>query len=383
MPDDHGEGQTALPAPSDGGTMTGTQDAPDVAPGPAPGLPPGGTGPVSRRPSPYAAELAHLLGPGAPAAPGAPDRGPVLDPQPGPVPLRPLGLGDVLDAALTIVRRAPGPTVGPGLVVAALALLVPTALVVLLDGLGGRLPRGDGASASVAALLESGVVVVANGALSFIGTVLLTGVVAHVVHAAATGHLLSLEEAWRRTRGRRWAMLGASVGLTLVLGVLLAAAVAAAVAVGAVVDVGLFLLLCLLGVPLLLVAASWFTVRLTVYVVPAIALERTGVVAGVRRGFRLSRGGFLRSWGVLVLASIVAGVATTLLAVPLFLVGELAPRAGGGAGEVVATVALVAAAVVPPALAAPYLAAVIAVLYLDRRIRTEGYDVTLRAEGSR
>lgn len=383
MPHDHGGGQTALPAPSDGGTMTGTQDAPGVVPGVGPGVAPGSAGPASRRPSPYAAELAHLLGPEAPGRAGAPDRRPVLDPQPGPVPLRPLGLGDVLDTALTIVRRAPGPTLGPGFVVAALALLVPTAVVALVDGLGGRLPRGDGASASIAALLESSVVVVANGALSFIGTVLLTGVVAHVVHAAATGHLLSLEEAWRRTRGRRWAMLGASLGLTLALGVLLAAAVALAVAVGTVVDVGLFLLLCLLGAPLLFVAASWFTVRLTVYVVPAIVVERTGVVAGVRRGFRLSRGGFLRTWGVLVLASIVAAVATTLLAVPPLLVAELAPGAGGGAGEVVATVALVVATVVPPALAAPYLAAVIAVLYLDRRIRTEGYDVTLRAEGVR
>ena len=133
--------------------MTGTQDAPGVVPGVGPGVAPGSAGPASRRPSPYAAELAHLLGPEAPGRAGAPDRRPVLDPQPGPVPLRPIGLGDVLDTALTIVRRAPGPTLGPGFVVAALALLVPTAVVALVDGLGGRLPRGDGASASIAALL--------------------------------------------------------------------------------------------------------------------------------------------------------------------------------------------------------------------------------------
>ncbi|WP_447645441.1 hypothetical protein [Nocardioides zeae] len=355
--------------------MTGTQDAADVAPGSA--------APPARRPSPYAAELAHLLGPGAAEADAAGERRPVVDPQPGPVPLRPLGLGDVLDAALTIVRRAPGPTLGPGFVVAALALLVPVAVVALVDALGGRLPRGDGASASVAALLESSVVVVANGVLSLVGTVLLTGVVVHVVHAAATGHLLSLDEAWRRTRGRRWAVLGASLLLTVVLGILLTGVVATAVAVAAVVDVGTFLLLCLLAVPALFVAGSWLGVRLTVYVVPVIVVERTGVLAGIGRGFRLSRGAFLRTWGVLVLASLVALVATTLLAVPPYLVAELAPGAGGGPGEAVAAVALVVATVVPAALAAPYLAAVIAVLYLDRRIRAEGYDVTLRAGGVR
>ncbi|HEY1133017.1 MAG TPA: hypothetical protein VGE77_00435 [Nocardioides sp.] len=350
-----------------------------MSPGPTPA--PGAALPGRKR-SPYGEELVRLLGPGA-DVPGSDGRRAVLHPQPGPVPLRPMGLGDVLDAALTIVRRAPGATLGPGFVVAAAALLVPTALVALVGALGGRVPRGDGASGAVAALLESSVVVVADGVLSLVGTVLLTGIVVHVVHAAAVGQLISLEEAWRRTRGRRWAMLGATLGLTLVIGALVAAYVAAGVAVSLAADVGLFVLFCVVTVPVAFVALSWLTVRLTVYAVPVIVLERAGVLAGVRRAFRLSRGAFLRTWGVLVLASLVALVATTMLAVPPFLVAELAPSAAGGPGEGIAAVALVVASVVPSALAAPYLAAVVAVLYLDRRIRAEGYDVTLRAEGAR
>ena len=50
--------------------------------------------------------------------------------------------------------------------------------------------------------------------LASFGTILVTGMIAHVTAAAAVGRRLTLGEAWAATRGKRWRL----VGLALLLG---------------------------------------------------------------------------------------------------------------------------------------------------------------------
>ena len=50
--------------------------------------------------------------------------------------------------------------------------------------------------------------------LQGIGLILVGGMIAHVVAAAAIGHKLSLGQAWAATHGKRWRL----IGLTFLLG---------------------------------------------------------------------------------------------------------------------------------------------------------------------
>jgi hypothetical protein len=127
------------------------------------------------------------------------------------------------------------------------------------------------------------------------------------------------------------------------------------------------------------VLAAWLTVVLT-FVPVVIVVERLGVRAAVRRSYALVRGAFWRTFGVLLLTSVLASIVSQWLATPFAIVGglglallaahpTLAGIVYGAAVSLGSTVGLV--------LAVPFLAAVVALLYIDRRIRLEGLDVTL------
>ncbi|MDT9594303.1 hypothetical protein RDV89_14560 [Nocardioides zeae] len=351
-----------------------SRSAPDVPPAPGAAVGP------TRAPSPYARELAALTGltPEAAEHAGALHERRLLHHQPGPVPLRPLALGDVLDIAFAVLRRNPVATLGAALVVSAAAVLVPV-LVALLGGWGTDALTSSAPDAALAQLMESGVVLVGNAALGAVGGTLLGGLLAHVVHAAAVGQLITLDEAWRRTRGRRWAMLGAAVVLGLAVLVGLGAYVALFWAVTLGGSVGLTLLFGLVTVPLVVALLVWASVRVGLLTVTVVALERLGVARALARSARLTRRSFWRLFGILALTSLGATVATYLLAVPLVVVAEVAPSVAGGVGTYLAAGAYALATVVPSAIATAYVTCVGAVLYLDLRMRTEGYDVALRS----
>src|SRR5690606_4917957 len=50
-------------------------------------------------------------------------------------------------------------------------------------------------------------------------------------------------------------------------------------------------------------------------------LERSTVGGALRRGWRLTRGGFWRVWGIRALSVIIAQIATAAVAVPFLIVG--------------------------------------------------------------
>lgn len=349
---------------------------------PRPPVPPGAGGGDDRAPSAYALELQHLTGERPRDAAGRSEAAALertlLDHRPGALPLRPLRLGEVLDVSFSIVRHARAATIGAALVASALALALPLLLAALVD-----LPGRDWASvapdAAVVGLLESGTVLVGSLVLSTIGTALLTGVVAHVVHAAALGHLLTLEEAWRRTHGRRWAVLGASllVGLLALVPVVVVGLLF--VGLAAVAPRAVVVLVGLLVVPLALAALALVAVRVGLTTVPVIALEGVGPGRAFGRSLRLTRRSFWRLLGVLLVVFLVGGIVLNLLTALVAGAGAVAGSSAGTAGPWIELAVLAVAGVVPSALLSAYTAVVAVVLYLDLRIRGEGYDVQLRS----
>ncbi len=139
--------------------------------------------------------------------------------------------------------------------------------------------------------------------LSAIGTILVTGMIAHVTAAAAVGRRLTLGEAWAATRGKRWRLVGLALllglGVVVIVGGYVLLWVAVVVALG---DNSLVVLLWgLVSVPAFLSGLIWFWVRIYYLPVPALMLEPVGVFGALARAFRLTSRQFWRTFGIALL----------------------------------------------------------------------------------
>lgn len=305
--------------------------------------------------------------------------------KPGAMPLRPLALGDMYDAAFRIIRFNPRATVGSSVLVATVSMAVPvlvTALLTMLVDLSAAQSGDDLTTAELLGYAGSIGSLFLGTLLQSVGTILVTGMVAHVTAAAAIGRRLSLGQAWSATRGSRWRL----VGLTLLLGLMLAG--------GLLVYVGLWVLAVVLlptwaivlfgvlTVPAFLAFGCWFWIRVYYLPVPALMLERTGVLAAIGRGFRLTRRQFWRTFGIALLTVVVTGVAGSMLGAPFSIGAQLLPLAMADSRYSVLVIVVLTAVgtVVQTAFVTPFISAVTSLQYLDQRIRKEAYDVDLMTQ---
>jgi hypothetical protein len=303
--------------------------------------------------------------------------------KPGAIPLRPLNLGDMYDAAFRIIRFNPKATVGSSVLVAAVAMALPVLLTAILTFAVDMTSDGSGdftTGETVAVLGTTGALVLGS-VLQSVGLLLVTGMVAHVVAAAAVGRRLSLGAAWAATRGSRWRLVGLTLLLALMLVGVLAAYAAVWLVLALTAPTWLLVLFGLVSVPAFAVFLCWFWVRVYYLPVPALMIERIGVTAAIGRAYRLTRQQFWRTFGIALLTVLVTTVAGGLLALPFSIAGQVAPIAMAGS-QYLALVTVVLAAlgsVVQTAFVTPFGAAVTSLQYLDQRMRKEAYDVELLA----
>ena len=118
----------------------------------------------------------------------------------------------------------------------------------------------------------------------------------------------------------------------------------------------------------------WIAIR-WLFAPPTVLLERIGVIASLGRSWRLVGGSWWRCFGIVLLAQLLASVLSGVLQVP-FIVGGLAIHDAGS--EAVALVLTVIGGAIARTLITPFSAAILALLYIDLRMRREGLDVTLQ-----
>lgn len=341
-------------------------------------------GPEGRRPSPP-------TGWGEPSASyGFPHRtgGWQPPPKPGVVPLRPLGLGELIDGSVQTMRQNPRVMFGLSAVVMAVAVVLSTLLLLLglprlvtgLESSGDTLSTEQIASTASAGIIA----VLVPAVLQSFAVVVLTGVLILAVSDAVLGRRPGVGEVVRRARGRIVALIGLSLltGFILLLALLLLLAPGTILlTTGGSAWIGGTMLG--LGFVAAVVVGVWLWVRFA-FAAPALLLEELGVVPALRRSWRLGLGSWWRMFGILLLTAIIAGFANGLLAVPFSvlggvigalltsgsdgsaLTGEAISSAVGGLGTILATT-----------VTAPFSAAVTALLYIDLRMRREGLDVVL------
>ncbi|GGL72587.1 hypothetical protein GCM10010129_15400 [Streptomyces fumigatiscleroticus] len=317
--------------------------------------------------------------------------GPPPAAKPGVIPLRPLGVGEILDGAVSTMRTHWRTVLGIALTVA----VVTEIIVVLLQGLvlddsSTEILNDPSATldelgrAMGDAMLNSGVVYL----ISLIGTVAATALLTTVTSRAVLGRQVTTGEAWRDARPRVLTLFGLIVLLLLIAVAVVAVGtlpgILVAVAGNGEAGAGLIALGGLCAV----VVALWLMVRLSL-ASPALMLEKQGIFKAMSRSAKLVRGSWWRVFGIQLLATIIANIVAAIVVIPFSVLGAALEGDGisglvEGTGSYGWTYLVIAGigSVIGSTITLPITAGVTVLLYIDQRIRREALDLELaRAAG--
>lgn len=358
---------------TDAGSPTPPSDpAPSwVAPSTQPPLPPLESG---IRPGWSAAGTANPIDDGVPRPaevygyqPPPTYANPLAAHKPGIVPLRPLGLGDILAGSFTAITTNLRAVAAISAVIAVLSAAVTLIVAAVAEAVD---LTADDALGTIGGLTT--VTIATSAAL----TALLTGALAYPTSRAVEGRYPSLRRCWERLRPRLPAALAiaaiefAVVGLPLIL---LTAIFAAA-------GITLSPAFAVLGaVGVLVVAAALLVVGTYVsFALPIAVLEGLAPMASLRRSVMLVGPLFWRVLGTLLLIGLIVGVAQSVLTSPVDLIGSVAEDVVGATAATTVKLALSTILyAVAEFVTLPLVGTAITLLYTDARIRLEGFDIAL------
>lgn len=301
--------------------------------------------------------------------------------KPGVIPLRPLSLTDILNGAVAYIRANPKATLGLTTVVVVIAQIIGLIMQVGPLAATGELGVLKGEEASTAAALGSSASGLASGITTLLSSIVLSGMLTVIVGRAVFGASITIGEAWQRVRGRLLALIGYTLmwafGVVVIVAVVVFVVFAVSTLSGAA-AVALGIPLCLGLIALLLYL--WTVLS---FAPPLIVLERLGVFEAISRSVRLIRGDFWRVLGIRLLATIVAGVVAGAVSIPFSLTGQILLLSSESATTILIALVLVAVGgAVGQIITAPFSAGAVVLLYTDRRIRAEAFDLVLQTGAS-
>jgi hypothetical protein len=257
--------------------------------------------------------------------------------------LRPLGVGEILDAGIKVYRNKFG-TMLKAVAVVVVPVQVLNVLIQLSLPDSGTTTAGttsDGSGwAGVAALILILLITVVSATLAEAACL-----------KAVSDAYLGTDTDWRGSLRFGFQRLGSLLWLTLIHGALLLLAFAACI------------------VPGIWLYAAWSVA------VPALLLEDARGFRALNRSFNLVRGRWWPTAGTLLLANLLATAVAfgfSVIALPLVFAGDdndfVVDLANGVLGGIASVLTI------------PFVAAVIAVIYFDLRVRKEGFDLQLMAQ---
>ncbi|GAA4005651.1 hypothetical protein GCM10022384_60020 [Streptomyces marokkonensis] len=381
------------PPPGQWSTPTGPGQAP---PPPPPnqgwGTPPPGGG-YGGPPGGYGGQGGGYGPPGGHGGWGGGWGGPPPAAKPGVIPLRPLGVGEILDGAVSTMRTYWRTVLGISLTVAVFTEIIVVLLQgLVLDDISSEALNDPDATLSelgdalADTTISSGVILL----ISLIGTVLATALLTTVTSRAVLGRPVPIGEAWRDARPQVLRLFGLIILLMLIVAGIVTVGLAPGLLVAAAGSGDAGLALTVLGVLAAGVVAVWLIVRFSL-ASAALMLEKQGVKKAMSRSGKLVRGSWWRVFGIQLLATIIAYVVTSIIIIPFtFLAAALGSDGVGGflegTGGLGWTFLVVTGigSVIGSMITFPITAGVTVLLYIDQRIRREALDLELaRAAGLR
>ncbi|QRP45017.1 hypothetical protein [Amycolatopsis sp. FDAARGOS 1241] len=286
--------------------------------------------------------------------------------KPGVISLRPLNVGDILDGAITAIRRYPVLILGMSAVVAVLVagLNLLVALVISPDlnrvaALGPAATQQEQLDALYSLLGSTALSLIPTLIITLLGQTFLTGFLTVVMGKAVLGRPVDFRSAWSEAAPRLLPLLA----VTVLYG--LATAVAA--------------IFCLL--PAVIPYVFWSLAS------PALVLERGTIRQAFGRSRTLVSGAFWRVLGILLLAAVIGWLISAIIGIPFDLgsgafSGLFDPQAQVPQQTTGGLVLQSVGTVIASTIVTPFTALVTVVLYIDQRMRREGMDIELaRAAG--
>jgi len=284
--------------------------------------------------------------------------------------LRPLSVGEILDAALKILVRnfltlvkATAVVIVPAAIVAGVALgsILGSTTVTTVNPATGQVTSTD-VRAIVGALALYAVV-------TLVATLLSSAISYRVVGEAYVGGTPQWRDALRYTARRLHSILWISIVITFFLaliagggGVVLVLVGRRAPAVAVLLGIGLVVALVWLWVP-------------SALAIPSFMMEGCKGTKAYRRAFGLVRRSWWRTFGLLLVAAILSGVVNEVANL-VFGVGLRAAVGSTAAGRDISEILVF---LIAYGCIHPFEGAVLVILSIDLRVRKEGYDVELLA----
>jgi len=289
--------------------------------------------------------------------------------KPGVIALRPLNIGDILDGAITAIRRHPLLILGVGAVLAVISagisfLVQKYVFADLQDltsaaALGPATTEAEARDAVFGAFGDVFLLVLPSAMLTTFLTTVMNGFLAAVMGRAALGREVTFSIAWAEVRPRLLPLLG--VGLVY----------------SVVTTIGL--MLCI--IPGVVAYVFWALAS------PALVLERGTFRQAFGRSVKLVSGAFWRVFGILVLAGLIEYLFNNIIQLP-FTLGTgvfqqvLNPSAQAFVPSTGDLLLQSVGQIISGTIATPFVALVTVIVYLDQRMRREGMDIELaRAAG--
>jgi hypothetical protein len=261
--------------------------------------------------------------------------------------LRPLSLGEILDAGIKVVTRHWRPLVKSVVLIVLPLAVITTLLVAAIDPDQLELEPENSAP-----LGEENATQLAGMAVSlFFGLLTFLGVTIACFKIVCDGWLGATPDVGRSLRfGLRRAWPAFVMTLVWTAGVAVAS--------------------------LLIVPGIWLAV-LWALALPALLFERTGPLAALGRSAALVRGRWWATFGLVLVGFVLVSLFGTLVSlIPQSVAEGVAPESA-----VVNGIAGVIGATVGGVILYPYSSALLTLMYVDQRVRREGFDLQQLAEG--
>ncbi|MFB7834584.1 hypothetical protein [Streptomyces sp. NPDC056056] len=309
--------------------------------------------------------------------------------KPGVIPLRPLGMGEILDGAVKTLRTYWRTVLAITVTVAVISQI---ADILAQRYLAPDVPAANPDATPAEALEQS--LDAAQSSLVGLGPALLVTLMASLVSAAlltvvisraVLGRPVSLGAAWQEARPRLLQL----IGLTLLLAAMSTAIVLVGLLPGLLIGGAAGVALTLLGGLGALVAVVWLMISFNL-ASPALMLERGGVVQSLKRSAKLVRGAWWRIFGITLLTQLLIFIFSMIIAIPFTIIGIAVD--GDGFSDMLSGTSTTfgwpfliitgIGGVITSAITYPISAGVTVLLYVDQRIRREALDLELaRAAG--